>query len=223
MTNKPKAVFLFFLLFLAVPSFAQQNDAGAWLSVGIEKKLGKRLSVALTEEVRLMENFTEASVIFTDLGLSYKPGRNFSLAGNYRFENDRLLNNSYQNGHKFYFDLGYRHRFGMVILALRERLQSAAAGSTPFGESTEYKKYARTKATLRLTSSSRFQPYMSTEWFVPVDEGEGFRFDRTRNEAGVDFKLNPSQEIGLGCMYQRNTDRSKGDLYVVKLQYTLEL
>ena len=68
--NKIKILFLLLLLNTAI--YAQWDDAGMWNTFSIEKGITKKFSIALDEELRLRENFTQLNLLYTNLGVNYK-------------------------------------------------------------------------------------------------------------------------------------------------------
>src|SRR5687768_11202671 len=74
---------LFIHLPLVLP--AQQNDAGLWGSINLEKKLTKKWSLHFSEELRLNENFSELGTAYTELTGEYRINKILSVSGGYRF------------------------------------------------------------------------------------------------------------------------------------------
>lgn len=75
-----KPLLIFLSLALAVPCFAQtdaqSDDLGAWLSVGLEKKLAKGLNAGIEGEYRLMDNMSVTDRWSVGAQLTYRLYRN---------------------------------------------------------------------------------------------------------------------------------------------------
>ncbi len=68
--NKKSLLYIF--LFTVSIARAQVNDAGLWASVSLEKKINKQFDIGLSQEIRLIENYSELGSAFTELNLNYK-------------------------------------------------------------------------------------------------------------------------------------------------------
>lgn len=218
--NAWAAAFVF--LIITSRGLAQVNDAGLWLSGNVEKQFSQSFSMSLSEELRLMENVSEASTVFTDLGLEYKLNKHFRIAGHYRFINDRRLDNSYRQNNRFYLDLSYRRKFKPVSITLRERIQSEYAGFNT-GEEVNPELYLRTKATIKLDLDRKITPYYYLELYHPLRPASDRMVDKIRNCAGLEYKFNARHSIDLNYMLQSRYNKERENDYIVGAEYYLTL
>jgi len=216
------SVAAFVLLIIASRGLAQVNDAGLWLSGNVEKQFSQSFSMSLSEELRLMENVSEASTVFTDLGLEYRLNKHFRIAGHYRFINDRRLDNTYRQNNRLYLDLSYRRKFKPVSITLRERIQSEYTGFNT-GEEVNPEIYLRTKAVFKLDLDRKITPYYFLELFHPLSPGSNRIIDKIRNCAGFEYSFNARHSIDLNYMLQCRYKKERENDYIVGAGYYLTL
>jgi hypothetical protein len=212
-------VFLFFT-FSGMIAWSQENDAGLWLSVNLEKKITPALSFTFSEEVRMYENITEVGAIFSDIGLSYKFGPRFRISANYRFINKKRLDDSYDNRHRYYFDFTYREKITPLILLFRVRFQSQYTDifSSPEGKIPDY--YSRAKLTLKLDLCKRMKPYIYTESFFKMGTPDGVLFNGIRYCAGIEYSFNRLHMLDLFYMIQKEYNANNPETaFVLGLGY----
>lgn len=90
----------FLFLILSPELFAQnRNDFGVWAGMKVEQKILKELSVGVKAQVRLNGNAAYFKSAFTNIGVSYKFHKMFSLSAGYRYA-IRVNNNT----HRAYLD-----------------------------------------------------------------------------------------------------------------------
>jgi hypothetical protein len=223
--NKLLKGFIFlFLAFSRMISWSQENDAGLWLGLNLEKKITPSLSFTFSEEVRMYENITEVGIIFSDIGLAYKFGTRFRISANYRFINKKRLDDSYDNRQRYYFDFIYREKTPPFILLFRARFQyqytdifSSAEGKVP-----DY--YLRTKLTLKLDFFKRIKPYVYTESFFKLGNPDGILFEGIRYCAGIEYSFNRLHMVDLFYMIQKeyNVNNPETD-FIVGIGYYFTL
>jgi hypothetical protein len=223
--NKPlKGFILLFLTFSGMITWSQENDAGMWLSLNVEKKITPAFSLNFSEEVRMYENITEVGIIFSDIGLAYKFGTRFRISANYRFINKKRLDDSYDNRQRYYFDFTYREKVTPLIIMFRVRFQSQYTDifTSPEGKIPEY--YSRTKLTLKLDIDKRIKPYLYAESFFKLGNPEGILFDGIRYCAGIEFSFNRLHMVDLFYMIQRqfNVNNPETD-FIVGIGYYFTL
>ena len=119
-------------VFVSLPISAQaQTDVsldpefGARISVGVNKKVVKKLHVSLEEEVRFADNFSSFSRMQTTIGCSYKinnmlkAGVGYALINPYSSSNGAFKNSR----HRLMADVSVGYRTGAWKFSLKERIQ----------------------------------------------------------------------------------------------------
>ncbi len=213
---------LLLLLSTGAHGLCQVNDAGSWLSVNVQKKLSQAASLTFSQEVRLMENFSEATTVFSDFGIGYRLDKHIKLAGNYRLVKNRRLDDSYETRNRFYADLSYRRKFNPLELIVRERFQSEFAGHNT-GARINPELYSRTKATLKLDLDRKLVPYAYTEVFQPLNNPEARFTDKVRYCAGIEYQFSSRHMIDFNYMIQNKFNTPGGNDFVFGFGYYLTL
>ncbi len=219
MSVKKIIVYIFFLL-SGSGLFAQVNDARLWASVNIEKKITSSFSFTISEEIRMNENISEVGSFFTDAGFRYKINKLIRISANYRFTNNRQLDNSYSQRHRYYFDLSLRKKIKPVTFTFRTRFQSQYTdiNCSPDWQVPEY--YTRNKLTMDFDLDKKYSPFISAEAYTPLFSGNGLYIDNVRYCAGFDYQFNRAHEIELFYMLQKeyNVNNPQND-YIVGIGY----
>jgi hypothetical protein len=222
MNRKLNFRFLIFLLLLGSKAFPQVNDAGLWLSANVQKDFNPSWSLGFSEELRLMENISEAATIFSDLGLEYRFNKHLKASVHYRFLNDRRLDDSYESWQRLYMDVSYRQKFKPFVFSIRERLQSQFEKFASAEEnSTQY--YSRTRLNLKLDLNRKVSPYLGAELFHPFHDPASRFFDKARYSAGFEFSVTSRQMIDLNYMIQLHRHTAPANDYIIGLGYFLTL
>lgn len=207
MNKKFKYSLLLFWMMLQAFNYgySQVNDAQLWTTVGIEKKISKKFSAAFNQEFRFNENITELGTFFSDIGVAYKPHKNWRIEAHYRFCGKKLLDNSYSFRHRYYFDLAYRKKFYAFTVMLRERFQSqyADVNTSEDGHIPSY--YSRTKLSLKYNVTKRIAPYLYSEIFIPLNNPQIKGIDNTRYGLGLEYEFIKNSTLDLSFTYQRES------------------
>jgi long-subunit fatty acid transport protein len=200
---KNKLLFFLFFYFITASLYAQVNDAGLWTSINIDKKISKKFSISLSEEIRFNENISEMGSIFTDAGINYKINKIIRISGNYRFINKRRIDDSYSQRHRYYFDFSIRTKFQYFTLMFRTRYQSQYKDiySSPDGKVAE--NYIRNKLTIKYELDKKWSFYGSFEMFSPLRTYDKILFDNLRYNAGIEYSINKMHSIDLSYLIQK--------------------
>ena len=202
------------LLVMAASAFAEDDvsDFQGRVSVGIEKKIVKGLSISLEEQVRFSNHFTTLDRLHTTLGIQYKVNPYFHVgAGTILINNYKPNSKKWVHKERFYLDLTGRYKTGIVELSLKERLQlTHRFGSFNTAETTPNLLALKSRFKVAL-DFTKLEPYVyfearnvfngPTGTVGEYDEDEemwaytptGYRdmyFDRFRASAGLKWKIN---------------------------------
>lgn len=190
------------LMLPALRSVAQVNDAGLWLNISIDKKLNNKFTLSLKQSFRLNENMAELGTALSDLGLEYKISKGFSVSGNYRFSQRRQLDDTYSSRHRYYTDLNYRIKAQPFVVRFRGRYQSQYNDLFSGEQNRAASNYLRGRLSVQYKPAARYLPYISSEWFYPVNDPELRQVDRIRCIAGVEYEWSKKSSFDLFYMYQ---------------------
>lgn len=203
---------------------AQTRDAGLWTSASFETKIIKKLTLAVSQEIRLNENMTEVGTIFSDAGLTYKLSKNFKVGLNYRFIKKREINNLYSTRHRGYIDIKYLKKNKPFEFQFRSRIQDEYSdiGKASDGGIPEY--YLRNKLSVSLDLDKAFSPYGAIELFSPLNYQRNIVFDNVRVSAGLSYSISKHHKIDAFYLIQKELNTSEPETeYILGLGYSFSL
>jgi hypothetical protein len=220
---------LFILLGFVANSFSQSsNDAGLWTTFNIEKEVKKNVSVFLTQECRLRENFTRLNLFYTDFGLEIHPFKPLKVSLAYRMIDKFLIDNSFSYRHRLMLDISLKQKIGSFSLSYRHRLQSEVRNvySSNKGGIPEW--YSRNKFELKYDLNKHISPYLAAEYRYQIDdirndESNGL-WHRQRYSIGIDYKKNDKNSYGIYYLIQNEYNvSSPQNIYILGLEYNYKL
>lgn len=229
-TGKLMVRSLFFCCILATGiTFAQNrvNDAAAWLSTTLNKKVNKKLSASLVVRNRFSENFTRYNYFFVGLGVDYKLGGDFRLSAMYAFNPAKNAELLFVNNHKFY--LGISKKFTInKYFSFSDRIMLRETTSDHLFNNASKPSYnldVRNKVEAEYKLGSKRSFYISDElWWRPKNGSWQFRRNRLRAGYNTDIAKNLSADIYF--MLQQSFGKSGGNtndfIYGLSLEYTLK-
>ncbi|MES2286831.1 MAG: DUF2490 domain-containing protein [Bacteroidota bacterium] len=223
----------FFLLFCGKDyggaSFAQStNDAGLWATFNVQKELKKNVSVFITEECRLRENFSRLNLFYTDLGVAIRPFKFLKVSLAYRMIDKFLLDNTFSYRHRLMLDITLKKKSGAFSLSYRQRLQSEVRNVYSSASGTIPEWYSRNKFELKYDMDKPVRPYIAAEFRYQINdprnvESEGL-WHRNRYIIGLDYKKNDRNTFGVYYLIQNEFNVSAPEnIYIVGLEYTISL
>lgn len=210
-------------------TFAQStNDAGLWTTFNIQKDLKKNVSVFLTEEFRLRENFTRLNLFYTDLGVAVRPFKFLKVSLAYRMIDKFLIDNTFSYRHRLMLDISLKKKAGQFSLSYRHRLQSELKNIYSSADGTIPEWYSRSKFELKYDTDKPVRPYISAEFRYQINDPRNVESERTfhrqRYIVGLDYKRNDRDTFGIYYLIQNEYNVSAPEnIYIVGLEYTLTL
>lgn len=142
-TTMKKTILTAAILLAATGAYAENDDAGLWLSAGVEKKIYKKLEVDLSADFRTRNDFKTVDRWGADIGASYKLTKWLKADAGYSLlyynRQEKLTTHtaadgsflSYNNWRPGYWSVAHRlnasltgsMKFGNIGISLRERWQ----------------------------------------------------------------------------------------------------
>lgn len=164
-----KFVFAFCSLLYSL-AYTQVNDASLWTELEIQKKINLRQAIGISENLRLIENYSQVSTHFTELSYQYKFTKQFEGTISYRFAQRFKYDQSLSFRNRLTLDLNYKFKFKTISISFRERLQHQYqdAFRTNWTDNTTT---FRSRITCDFDLEKRFEPFVSGEVFL-----ENFNF-----------------------------------------------
>lgn len=195
------------------------SDVRGRISLGVEKKIVKGLTLSLEEEIRLSNKFTTFDRLHTTLGLEYKVNKYFRVgAGTILINNYKPATGTWVHKERFFIDLTGRYKTGIAVFSLRERLQlTHRFGSFNKAETTPNLLALRSRAKVAFELGS-LEPYLAFEvrnifngpsgTVGAYDDDEekyaythtGYNdayFDRFRSMAGLQWNINKHHALDV--------------------------
>ncbi len=212
---------LFFSFIFPFNDVKAQKDAGLWANVSLNHQVTRRISVSLSEQIRLNQNVSQVDQVFTDAGITYQWSKSFRTGISYRlsFRNEIEF---YETRHRFYVDLSYRLRKRPVSMTIRQRFQQQYSGlnTSENGDIPEW--YSRTKLAVKYDLSKKYTPYVSVEAFYLIDndDEDNQTFDQMRYEAGFDYDFNRRHSLNLFYMVQTKLLGKESTKFISGIGYT---
>ena len=244
---KSKVLYLLALLMLPLASAAQSDDFGVWTSVGVEKKINKKVSVGLEAELRTRDDVSELDRWSVGLDGQYKITKWLKVSAGYSLLNDNNRKITYKetNGrpnklaeywgvrHRFNVSLTGSRKFGNLQVSLRERWQYTYRTSKTIDQRWDYddeefdnkpKTYnARGKNVLRSRLQMSYDiPNSHVEPYESVEAFNAWSVEKMRYTAGADWKISKKHAVGIYYLYQSvhdDDDDNEPNRHVLGVEY----
>lgn len=216
MTDRNLLTILAFLLSSAL--FAQQKDAGLWTSVSFKGEFSKKLQWSVAPEVRLRDNMTNVSSVFTDVGLDLDLAKKFSLALTYRFGQRNEID-FFETRQRLQLGLGYKISYNDWTINLATRYQGRIEGGQDDGDA-DFATTWRNKISVKFEGFKKWELGTSYEIFHAYDDGVALKWNDWRWTASAERKINKRNFYSVGYLIQRDLVSSEPSMdFVVLLSY----
>lgn len=216
---------LFFLLVIYSACAQTQPDAGMWNTFSVEKEFSKKFSVAVDEELRLKSNFTRLNLLYTNVGVIYRPIKGFKINLTYRLIEKYEAQGWFSYRNRLMLDLTYKYKVSGWSFSYRQRLQAEVRNyySSTKGKIPEW--FSRNKFEIKY-DFGKIKPYIGTEFRYqfkdPRNPEANWGWHRIRSFAGVDYDINDTNSVGVYYLIQKEFNApDPQNLYIVGLQYSL--
>ncbi len=211
--------------------FAQvENDAGMWSTFTLQKKINKRISVVIDQELRLRENFQRVNLFYTNIGIDYKINKFFKLSPSYRAIQKMRFNNTLSYRHRLSLDATLKKKFNNIILAERVRYQIEVQDFLTSTKGKLPEQFLRFKTDIKYDLHTKITPFVSCELRYQIRSWRGndmlynYEFHRVRNIIGADYELNNKHSFTLYYLVQNEFNVANVEnIYILGLVYTLSL
>lgn len=224
---KMKIRITFFLLLIYIISFTQEKDFVSWTAIEINKKMNKKISLALEEQLRMFNNVSYIKTVFTQISTGFKFNKYFKAEASYRFIQEPDLNFNYFLKHRYDINLYYKNKINDICFTLRTRFQQSFEDLYKEYANINPEIYIRNKLTLNFDLDKKYIPYIGTELYYSlnnVELSEGKSFKKYRLFLGTNYKINKKQEIKLFYIFQNEINVSNplnSNIIGIKYSYRL--
>lgn len=195
---------LLFLLLISTLTFSQEKDFQWWNKLTIEKRISPRMRLSLTDGLRFKENVSQFSRHFNQINFSYNFTPKFSTTISYRLvqKGDDKLGLSIRN--RMQMDLIYEVNIKKFSITFQERFQSHVADINRKADWNVPVNYLRSRITIDYKLDSKLRPFASAELFYLL----GYDFTNYRLRAGLNYKLNKRNSLGLFYMLDQEINEN---------------
>lgn len=207
-------------LVLSLSGFAQ-SEPSTWIELEFSKKIIKNLKIEFNPELRLFGGF-EMDTYILEGGLSYKLHQYLTLAGYYRYENERNFREKrqiyeWEPASRFAFDA--KSGFGVKRFDFQFRLRYT--NGTDFDDSTDDRtSYFRYRAKVSYDiKENKLVPFTSVEAFHDLILKD---FDKMRYTAGLEYPIGKNHEVSLFYRLQDYVEADKESMDIIGLGYSLK-
>lgn len=188
------------LLAAALQTAAQNTDFQTWSSLEVKKKLSKKLTVDVGEELRLYNNSTTFGKNNVSASATYSVNKKLRLGAGYRYSYVNDFDDGYSRAHRLMLNATLRHKSDRdIVFSFRERFQTDWS-SAPH----EYAKlYLRHK--LQAAYSNKecpWGPYVNVEFSQSLNNPAQNGIDRIRAMAGCEYSLMKNLDVDVAWGYQ---------------------
>lgn len=228
-----KKHFIFTLVFLGhfIGTYSQvEQDAGLWTTFTIQKRITKKVSIVVDQELRLRENFQRVNLFYTNAGIDYKIDKNIKLSPSYRAIQKIRLDNTVSHRHRLSLDATVKKKFNKITLAERVRYQIEVQDYLTSRKGHLPEQFLRFKTDAKYDLGSKLTPFLSCELRYQIRSWRGNDmlynngFHRIRNIVGVDYEFNNKNSLTLYYLIQNEFNiNSLENIYIIGIAYTLSL
>ncbi|MBC7410888.1 MAG: DUF2490 domain-containing protein [Bacteroidia bacterium] len=225
-----KVYLILFIVFSLVNfTYAQPTqDVGAWFTFNIDYEFKPKLTLLVTQELRLRENISALNLTYNDVGIQYTPIKSIKTSIVYRGIQKYSWENPVSFRHRIMWDVVLKHKFNNIVLQYRSRLQAEVKNyyTSIIGKNIEY--FWRNKLALKYELNKRITPYLALEVRTQLHDPRNQFYDsethRLRYQLGMDYKISQKKTIGIYYLIQDEFNLpNTQDQYIVGLEYSITI
>ncbi len=201
------------------------KDAALWLSLNLEKKINKKITLNLSQQNRINENISQYGRGNIDLGITYRLIKNIRLTTGYVYLKRPFPNNSFTNEHRAYVSLLLKKNAGRWDFSYRNMVQMRMKNIYSSENGMLPKFYERNKLSIKYELTKFVKPYVSQEFFYPLNQTQNKGFNKSRSILGLEFNLNRKTQLETYFLFQKelNAFNTTELDYVYGLSFSYEL
>lgn len=203
-----KLLKLFLPLLVLISNYCigqNNNDAGLWTGIGVQKEIIKDFDASFEQEIRLHNNLSNVNTVLTQLGTSYRFNKYFTAGLAYRYMQRNSLESGFGARHRWMLNATFRYKFNPFMLSWRVRFQTQ--NNEPYKDFNERipTTHIRDKIALKLDLDEPIMPYVGYEIWTALNGTESGTIDNMRFSLGAEFELGKNSELQVGYLNDRET------------------
>lgn len=218
-----KTLLIILTLSLATTTYSQKKDFGIYYGIGGEVKLARRLEMEIYSSLRTLDNASAIRQVFLETDIMYKFNKFLSAGAGYRITSFYEDDESFHPRHRWYSDLKGRLSAGDFDFSARLRFQQSF--KTYFENESDKDPYEELRFKLKALyniPSFPVNPYLATEFFMPVPRNSMKTIDTRRYMAGAEYKISKKHSVELEYMYQHDFLPKEKSRNVVAVNYNFK-
>lgn len=192
------------MMLLPFMALAQTDDFQTWSSIEIKKKIDKKLSFALEDELRFCNNSTAFSKNSVSLTGTYSLHKKLRLGAGYQYSYANDFDDGFVKGHRLMLNATLRHKTESdIVFSLRERFQTDWSSAPD-----EYASLClRHKLQVAYSNKSLdWSPFASVELTQALNNPVQNTIVRIRAFAGCEYSINDALGASAAFGFQ-HTDK----------------
>jgi Protein of unknown function (DUF2490) len=195
-----RKVLIFIILASIATSVLAQDGTSLWSTLGVKKKIGKKLSAEVSLTTRQPENLAYLQTYFGEAGVGFKLNKIFDVAVYYRnIHRKKDVEAVFKKRHRYYVDLNVGKRIGKIKLENRVRYQHQFKDNDI--EVTFDASYIRNKVEVSISPLKSLDVYSSFDLFFLLQDK---KIDQIRPKIGLNFTINKHNSVDLGLLQNRS-------------------
>ena len=201
--------------FLPCEVLSQLNDAGLWMGFKSKVELTKKLDVSVDPEIRLSENLSYVSGIFTDVGAEYRISKPLYVSVTYRI-GARHKDVFWDMRQRISTGLEVKQKFGDFSVSFLTRYQASRQGIQVEND-PDFSASWRNKLSAKFDGIKKTDLGMSFELFQAAGPYETAELTDWRWTADIERKLSKRRYVSLGYLIQKNLVSTQPEMDFVVL------
>lgn len=197
---------LYTLTLFLICSFgtAQESDFGVWGSMEVRKKVADKCRLSVSTESRFVNSATQLDKQNSEFSVNYSVTKRITIGAAYRFSQENSTKRGFENSHRFSADASMEQTVGRIDLKWRAKYQQGYSRLYMPENKYDPSRTVRNKLTAQYKLyGSRFEPYVSAEFFTPFTYNETFTIaDKMRLSAGTGITITKHLSSDLFYLYQ---------------------
>lgn len=194
-----RTILLFFFVILSVQSYGQKNDFIGWTSIGLEKKINKKISIEGEFQLRYNNNARNLNGYYYSADFKYKVNKKWRalLQSRYKASND-------QDVLRLGGGLNYDFKIKNLKIDIRQLYQADIRMyklSGDFNHPIRHQLRSRLKFDYEL--NKKLNASLSPEAYWRFDEGELY-LARMRYSIGLDYEFINNTNVQIQYLVQPN-------------------
>jgi hypothetical protein len=226
-TLKARFYVLLLLLSLAIGhnTIAQEQDFGAYYSIGLEHRFNNWLEGTVTPEIRFFDNHSRVETGMLEADLKAKLNDYFSTGVYYRFAVKQPNPNELERVHRYgiYGRASYRIKPFDISYRCLYFEQFSNYNSSPQGTIAD--KMIRNKIMLAYSKKKYdFEPFAYAEHYQQLAPQAKSERMKLKLSAGVDYKINKSLRVSLAYLNQTQYNvKNPTALHIITTELKIKL